>query len=176
VVFETEPCTRTISGFYAGSVTVRAGEVACFQGATVGGAVTVQPGGILRASDSTFNGAITSTGARRFRLCNSIVSGPVRVQSSTGPVQVGDEDDLCSGNDLRSALTVTGNTGGYVVMANAIGGATTVSNNTSSGPGEEFEVAYNRIRSSLSCTGNSPPPVGISNTTVGAKTGQCAAL
>lgn len=169
------PCSRTISGWYGSAVTVRSGEVVCFENATVGGSVTVQPGGSVRATGSTFNGSITSTGAQQFRLCGSTVAGTVKVQSSTGPVQIGDDDANCAPNTLRSGLTVSGNTGGYEVTGNQITGTTTIANNTSE-TGEESEVKNNRMSSSLNCSGNTPPPTGGGNTTSGAKTGQCALL
>jgi hypothetical protein len=169
------PCTRMVTGHVPGAVSIRSGEVVCFQNATVGGAVTVQPGGSFRSTGSTFSGAITSTGAKEFRLCGSTVGGTVKVQSSTGPVQIGDDDANCAPNTLRSGLTVSGNAGGYEVTGNQIAGTTTIANNAS-GPGEESEVKNNRMSSSLNCSGNTPPPTGGGNTTSGGKTGQCSGL
>jgi hypothetical protein len=171
----TPACTRTVTGYVPGAVSIRSGEVVCFENATVGGAVTVQPGGSFRSTASTFSGAITSTGAQEFRLCGSTVGGSVKVQNSTGPVRIGDDDDDCASSTLRSGLTVSGNTGGYEVTGNQIAGTTTIVNNTSD-PGEESEVKNNRISPSLNCSGNTPPPTGGGNTTSGAKTGQCTLL
>jgi hypothetical protein len=176
IALTAPPCTRTISGYYGGAVTVASGEIVCFVNATIGGAVTVQSGGSLRASNSTFNGSVTSTGGREFRLCGSTVGGVARVQNSTGIVRIGDDDAGCAPNTLRSTLTVTGNTGGYEIWNNQITGVTTVSSNTSTDPGEESEIKANRISSSLACVGNTPPPTGGGNTTSGAKTGQCTLL
>jgi hypothetical protein len=91
-------------------------------------------------------------------------------------VRIGDDDAGCPGNTLRNTLTVTSNTGGYEIWNNQISGATTVSSNTSTDPGEESEIKANRISSSLACVGNTPPPTGGGNTTSGAKTGQCTLL
>jgi hexosaminidase len=169
-------CTRTINGYFPGSVTVASGEIVCIVNATVGGAVTVRPGGSLRVESSTINGAITSTGASQLRLCGSTLVGAVKAQSSTGPVQIGDDDDGCAANTLRSGLTVTGNTGGYEVTGNTITGTTTISSNTSADPGEESEIKNNQVGSWLNCTGNAPPPTGGGNTAGSGKTGQCALL
>lgn len=181
-------CTRTITGYYPGSLTVASGQVLCLApGSVVGGSITVQPGGSLISDGATVRGAITTNGAQVVELCGSTVQGAVRITNTNGPVRVGDDDGEghdCAGNTLRSSLTVTYNHGAVDIYNNDIAGTTTVNYNQNINGSALYpddaapEIKSNRIGGSLGCVGNVPPPTneGGPNTTVGAKTGQCATL
>ena len=165
-----------------GGLVVTNGKSVCVTG-VVNGGITVQKGGALFVAGSTINGGISSTGATALEVCASrINSGGLSVSSSTGFVEVGDGGDdgfpPCAGNVLNGGVTLSGNTAGFEFGGNSVTGASTVSNNTGSGPTVEDtkpEIEGNHF-GSLGCTGNSPAPVdgGQVNTATGTKSGQCA--
>jgi hypothetical protein len=54
------------------------------------------------------------------------------ITQSTGPVVVGDDDGAapCAGNNLKSSVSITGNSAGVEFDANAVGASLTITGNT----------------------------------------------
>jgi len=91
---------------------------------------------------------VIADGAAFVALSGSHITGPVRIASTTGTVDL-------TGNTV---------TGAVLLLDNATPFASVVSGNT--------------VRGLLGCSGNTPPPVndGVPNTVDGAATGQCSGL
>jgi hypothetical protein len=174
------PGSTLVTGNVSGRVVVRAGSNVCINGATTTGGVSVRPGGSVTILDSTIGGTVTSSRASAFTLCNTTVTGTVVVTRASGDVTIGDDTDLCGGNNIHGSLTVSNNRAGLELFGNTVGGVTVVVNNAGvSSPAEEAtpEVEQNTIGGRLSCAGNTPGLTdgGLPNSAP-AKTGQCATL
>jgi hypothetical protein len=156
-------------------------------GTRVFGNVTISGSGSLSAQNVQIHGNLTATAGTGLRLCGSLVGGNTNISGINGVIVIGDAGDdgapPCAGNTLSGTANLSGNTGFLEFSANVVAGATTVNNNTTTivVPPENAtatELEANQINSTLSCSGNVPPPTndGKPNTVIGARTGQCAAL
>jgi hypothetical protein len=131
-------CTRTITGRYRGSLTVRDG-VTCLDGATVTGAVTVTSGASLVATAATIGGPVATAGAAAVDLFRTSVGGPLAITGTTGDVQIvggavrgpavlaGNRAPVFAGVTVDGALSCTGNatTPNDVHIANVVHGPST---------------------------------------------------
>lgn len=174
--FQAPPCTRTLTGDVVGPITVRSGESVCITAARVVGPVTVNPGGALTVADSQISGGVVATSPSFFSLCGSQVSGPspataLSVTDAGVPIRIGDLATGCAGNRFAGTVAVNGN---FAVTF----GSNIVSHNTvinDNGPGNTV-IKANTFFSTLSCSGNNPPPTNAGQPNTGTKTGQCGAL
>ncbi len=177
----TGSCTSSPTGTIAGPLTVPAGTFLCLgSGVTVTGSITVAAGGALTLSGARVNGSVSATGAQFVTMCGSAVSGAVVIKNSVLIVSLGGlAGGGCPGNILGS-LILTNNTGGVIVLGNTIGGSTSVTGNQGASPLADAtpDVGGNHIAGGLACSSNVPSVIndGLTNTTTGAKLGQCASL
>jgi hypothetical protein len=172
--------TRTITGDFAGPVTVNAGESLLITNARVVGPVTVNPGGSLSVVNSQISRGIVANGPSFFSVCGSQVSGPsttpgrgIVVSGATVPIRIGDPAAGCAYNRVAGDVILTANTAGLTLGANIVSGNVTVDNNT---VGTDV-IKANTISKALACAGNSPPPINAGQTnTAASKSGQCTSL
>ncbi|HEX3540315.1 MAG TPA: DUF11 domain-containing protein [Acidimicrobiales bacterium] len=172
-------CDHNLTANVPGSLTLSGGTW-CLTNITVGGAIIVKPGTTVFVIHSTITGSITATNPAGFSACQSNLAA-VTITGATGFVLIANPgDDLCLGNKINGAVSLTSNTGGVEVSHNVIvGGSMYLRNNTGGGPFAEDnspEIEANQLSGSLICSGNSPAPTndGQPNTVTGARTGQCA--
>jgi hypothetical protein len=180
VTFSKACITTTVPGF-----TVAAGQSICVSPpGKVTGAVTVNSGGALSLSGATLSSTLTATGGAALRFCGATIAGSVSVSATTGFVMAGDGGDegqpACTGNTLKSSLSLSSNSGGFEIAGNKITGSVSATGNTGTGPFWQDaapEIEGNSISSSLSCSDNNPAPSdgGQSNTVSGPRYGQCSA-
>jgi uncharacterized repeat protein (TIGR01451 family) len=166
-------CSIQRGGAVRETITVKAGESLCLEAAAMKGSVIVEPGGAAWIRNSSIAGGIETRGAAAVALCDSKVAGAASIHDSAGPVVVGGPEG-CKGNQLSGGITIFRNSGGVTVVANQVSGHVTVADNVS--VASTVRVATNRIAGKLSCSGNSPVPVGgeLPNLASGQRTGQCA--
>jgi hypothetical protein len=172
--------TRTITGDFAGPLTVNAGESVLLTNSRVVGPVTVNPGGALTVVNSQISRGIVANAPSFFSLCGSQVSGPsttpgqgIVVSNAAVPIRIGDPASGCAGNRVAGDVILTTNTAGLTLGANIVSGNVTVNNNT---VGTDV-VKANNIFMALACAGNNPPPTNAGQTnTAASKSGQCSAL
>ncbi|MFN2505054.1 MAG: Ig-like domain-containing protein, partial [Acidimicrobiales bacterium] len=170
-------CTNNLTGRVQGPLVMTPGSW-CLRRAIVSGDVTVHPGAAVSLSQTSVAGGIVTDGAKAIGLCSVVVRGTVTIRNSAGFVLVGDHEQGCTGNVITGDLLLEGNIGGFAVGHNATGGLA-ARTNAGGGPLPESsraEIAGNRIRGDLSCTGNVPPPTndGRPNVVTGARRGQCS--
>jgi IgA peptidase M64 len=138
----TPECTRTLTGDVNGLLIVRSG-VTCLQDADARGAVIVQRGASLVASGGSIGGVLTAEGADTVQLFGTEVRGGARISGTTGDItaagarfsgalvlsanDVGDYGVILAGNEVRGALSCTGNRPAVVDFgaANRVRGAAT---------------------------------------------------
>ena len=174
---QAPPPTQTISGDFAGPVTVAAGQSVLITGARVMGPVTVSPGGSLTVVNSQINRAITANAPAFLSLCGAQVSGPppgvaLSVTNAPVPIRIGDPATGCAGNRFAGQVVLTGNLA-VTFGANTVSHNATINNN---GTGQTV-VKANTLFGTLGCAGNNPPPTNAGQpNTAASKTGQCAAL
>jgi hypothetical protein len=108
------------------------------------------------------------------------ITGPVTVDSASGYVFIGADDDdatACAGNTIGAKLTLTSNTGGVETAGNAISGPVRIGVNRGSGLLPEDAVPEfegNRVDGPLECSGNEPSLRESGNDVSGPRTGQCS--
>jgi hypothetical protein len=179
---QTVRCLTIVTGKVNGGLTVSGST--CVNNATVNGGITVLPGAALSLNNSTVNGDVRSSAAKAITFCTSSIHGSSTVTTTSGFVLIGDNGDdgfSCGGNDLRGALTLSGNTGQLELGGNQINGGATISTTSGTGPTVEnsiTEIEGNQISGPLSCTNNTPAPIddGSPNHATGGATGQCRGL
>jgi YVTN family beta-propeller protein len=178
--FGPPPFTRTISGDFAGPLTVNAGESVQLLNARVVGPVTVNPGGALTVTNSQISRGIVANSPGFMLICGSQISGPspnqaLGISNSITPFRIGDQARGCAGNRFAGSVNLTGNTTS-TFSNNIVVGNVTVNNN---GPGATL-IFNNNIMGNLACAGNNPPPqtprVLQRNTVSGARSGQCTGI
>jgi len=175
--FAPPPFTRTITGDFAGPLTVNAGDSVQLLNARVAGPVTVNPGGKLTVINSQIARGIVATSPGFLSICGSQVSGPspgqaLGVFNATVPVRIGDAARNCAGNRFAGNVNLIGN-GTQTLGNNVIFGNATVNNG---GPGQTL-VKNNNVSGLLACSGNAPPPTATrvqQRNTAGSRSGQCA--
>jgi hypothetical protein len=124
----SEPCL-SLSGYHG--LSVRSGQAICLSpGAVIRGPITVQSGGSLDIEGAAVYGSINSNGAGVVRICGSNINGSVTVNSTTGPVIIGDEGIGCSGNTINGPVSITNNTGGVTFDNNTVNGPATITGNS----------------------------------------------
>jgi hypothetical protein len=179
--FVAPACTQTITGDYAGPLTVASGQSVCVDSARIAGPVTVNPGGAIAITNSQVTQGITADAPSGFSLCGSAVSGPssvpgrgVVVRNAGVPIVIGDAANGCAANRVAGDVIVDSNRVAVTVGNNTVSGTMTVVNNTGNAP---VVKANTMSRGALVCSGNVPAPTnaGQANSAAG-KTGQCAAL
>lgn len=173
------PATQTITGDFAGPVTVNAGQSVLITGARVVGPVTVNPGGALVVVNSQISRGITANEPAFFSLCGSQVSGPastpgrgVVVTNSPVPLRIGDPANGCAANRVAGDVVLRGNSAGLTLGSNIVSGNVTVDTNAGT-----TVIKANTINRTLACSANSSVPTNAGQVnSAAAKTGQCAAL
>ncbi|MDJ0386269.1 hypothetical protein [Streptomyces sp. G-G2] len=88
--------------------------------------MTVRPGGALALAGSSVTGPVSSEGALAVTVCHSLLTGPVSVRGSSGPVVMGDGSPVCGGSTFTGPLSLESNTGGVELTARAGDGAGSV--------------------------------------------------
>jgi YVTN family beta-propeller protein len=176
--FAPPPFTRTITGDFAGPVTVNAGESVHISNARVAGAVTVNPGGALVVANSDIGGGIVANRPGFLRICGSRLTGypsnqALGVFDSDVPVVIGDVivANGCPGNRFARNVNLIGNFGS-LFETNIVGGNLTVN---IGGPGTTT-IRSNTIYGNLACSGNNPldnTRPNVRNTVYGTRSGQC---
>jgi hypothetical protein len=176
--FQAPAPTQTLTGDFAGPVTVNAGQSVLMSNARVVGPVTVNPGAALTVVNSQISRGITANAPAFLSLCGAQSSPPapggvaLSVTNATVPIRVGDPAAGCAGNRFAGQVVLTGNLA-VTFGANTVSHNVTIDNN---GPGQTV-VEANSIFGTLACAGNNPPPTNAGQpNTAGAKTGQCAGL
>jgi hypothetical protein len=144
-------CTRTIDGIVTAPITVSDG-ITCLDDAVVTAPVRVLDGASLWSIGAEIAGAVTADGAAQIVLCETTVTGPVRLTAGTSII-VGDPELGCASNAIEGPVTVEDTNGPSVLAGNVISGK-------------------------LSCSGNNPAPIdrGLPNVVTGKATGQCASI
>lgn len=178
--FTPPACTRSLSGDVTGPITVGAGDTVCLLNARVAGPVTVNAGGALTVAASRITNGIVVTSPAFLSVCGSQVSAPagnpaqgVVVTGAAVPVRIGDPANGCVANKVVGDVTMSGNTGGFTLGANAVSRNVTADNNT---VGLDV-LRANVLSGTLACSGNNPPPTNAGEAnTAPSKTGQCAQL
>ncbi|MDQ4134423.1 MAG: beta-propeller fold lactonase family protein [Actinomycetota bacterium] len=173
--------TRTITGDFAGPLTVNAGESVQLSGARVSGPVVVNPGGALTILNSQVSGGIITTAPSFLMICGSQIAGQrasgnqgLRVFDSTVPIRIGDAARGCPGNRFSGNVELIDNVA-VTFGNNIVAGSVTVNDN---GPGETF-IKSNNITGMLACAGNEPPPRQTrpaERNTAGSRSGQCSGV
>jgi hypothetical protein len=183
-------CDGTLSNVTVGDVTVPYDKSCTLTNVVVDGSVTGRlDSGTLTIDRSAVAGGVTTNG-RRLVVTTSAVGGSV-VASETGEgvvltqsavqgdvtafatqaeLRVGSSESARLGNIVGGTLTVDTAFVDGVVARNAVAGSLAITNDQAT-----IEVRSNVVRRALSCTGNSPAPVGGSNL-AGSKLDQCSAL
>jgi hypothetical protein len=133
-VLSVTSTTAVTSGTHSGPMTVATGQ-SLYLGphATVSGPVTVQSGGSLEVEGATIAGPVRVVGGA-VRICDSTLSGPLDVSSSTMPVIVGDDDGPapCAGNTVTGPVNLNGNSAGVEFDGNTVTGPVTIAGTTGS--------------------------------------------
>jgi hypothetical protein len=169
-------CAQLITGSVP-TQTVGSAGTACVRGATVNGNLNISGASDVVIINSTILGNITAGGSGARALCNTRVNGAVTISGSTGFVVLGDPgDDLCAGNRIGAAVTLSSNSGGLEVESNTLSANLNVYSTSGIGPFPEDnapEIESNTISGALSCGSNSPPPVNEShnNSVSGSRSG-----
>jgi hypothetical protein len=174
--FAGPPPTRTITGDFAGPVTVNSGDSVVITNARVVGPLTVNAGGGLTVVNSQISRGITATAPGFLSICGSQLTGvspapALAVASAAVPALIGDPANGCAGNRFAGDVITTN--AAAVVGANVVSKNLTVNGN---GPGNTV-VKANTIMGAMACTGNNPAPAnaGPANTAA-SKSGQCTTL
>jgi hypothetical protein len=178
-------CTpaNTMTGQNGAAINVAGGQTKCLVGLTQTGAVTVDPDGTLAVRGSKITGAVfLNSGFSEFEFCgSSTVGGAISANGGKGPVTIGNTGLLgtgllaCDPNTVGGAVVLNGNLSSVTLARNEIKEAVTASGNTGG-----TKIAGNHIVGALKCTTNAPPPnnlgllntVPMPNTVGGARTGQ----
>ncbi|HEV3355005.1 MAG TPA: DUF11 domain-containing protein [Acidimicrobiales bacterium] len=169
-------CGQLVTGSVSNQTLGSAG-TACVRGATVNGNVYISGASDVVIVDSTILGNVTASGSGARALCNTRVNGAVTITGSAGFVLLGDPgDDLCAGNRIGAATTLSSNSGGLEVESNTLSSNLNVYGSSGVGPFPEDnapEIESNTITGALSCGSNSPQPVNEShnNSVGGARSG-----
>jgi hypothetical protein len=176
-VAQTTTCSGTLApGSYA-AVNVPAGATCAVNNGivNVAGNVTVGKGATFFVAfpnaQLVVNGSLLSTDANSIEVTANIL-GSVSLTGTTGSA-------IVTGSFIGGSLSVANSAAvGIVLSRNNVSGALLLQNNQCFNEGNCNSVALNTIGGSLVCAGNSPSPVDIggSNTTGGAKVGQCSGL
>ena len=140
-----DTCNGSFSGFFAGSITVAAGEDCTFSsGATVEGNIKVT-GGTLELSGATVRGNVQAKGAgtvsvlqathiegnlqiqdlppgsAAVQICGAAIDGNLQYQNNGAAVTIGGASG-CAGNTIGGNVQVNGNSASAVVSDNAVSG------------------------------------------------------
>jgi uncharacterized repeat protein (TIGR01451 family) len=151
-VVTTVGCARTVTGLYAGDLTLSGPGTTCLRNVTVTGKLAVVKGATLVAVDAVIGGAMSATGSGPITFCGSTLRSSVNIDGARGFVLVGDPAGGCAANRMLSSLTADKNTGGVMLGANVLSGR-------------------------FGCKGNNPAPVnGGQPNTAPSKSGQCSGL
>lgn len=147
-------CNGSFSGFFAGSITVAAGENCTFSsGATVEGNIKVT-GGTLELSGASVKGNVQvqgsgtvsilpashiegnlqiqdlPSGSAAIQICGAAIDGNLQYQSNGAAVTIGGPSG-CSGNTIGGNLQVSDNSAPAVVADDAVSGNLQCENDTS---------------------------------------------
>jgi uncharacterized repeat protein (TIGR01451 family) len=182
-VVSTVSCAagRTITGLYAGDLTLSGAGTTCIRNATVTGKLTVQKGASLVMIGSVVGKAVAASGSGALTFCGSSLRSSVSIDAATGFVLVGDPgDDNCAGNTITGNLGITGGLAGLNLRSNSLLSSVTVDKNKGGGPypvDASPVIAANTIGGRLACKSNTPAPVNAGQpNTAPTKSGQCATL
>lgn len=156
---------------YKGNVVVPANGVCDLYDALIRGSVTAEPGAIVNVVGSEVRGSIVATNPATFVLIQTVVRGSVTATGSASSATV-------SSSEVRGDVVLTDIVGAsigttVIFVDTVVRGNATVSRNAVS-PGAGIDISLNTIAGNLICEGNSPDPMGGSNSVGGVRTGQCA--
>jgi hypothetical protein len=124
----------TITGHYARTVLVGAGQTVTICDATVTGGIVVRAGGSLDVEASQITGSVTANQSGPVRICGSSVGGVVNVRAARSWVLIGDRVDGCAPNSIAGSLIVEHNHHGVQVIGNTVVGGVIAIDNMGSGP------------------------------------------
>jgi hypothetical protein len=178
--FAAPPFTQTITGDFAGPLTVNAGQSVLVLNARVAGPVTVNTGGALTVTNSQLGGSTVANSPGFLLICGSQLAGTARTQAlgvfnAEVPVRIGDQARGCAGNRVSGSVNLLGNAA-VTHSNNIVVGNVTVNDN---GPGATI-IFKNNIIGNLACAGNVPRPstprLLQRNTVSGTRSGQCTGV
>ncbi|HXW79461.1 MAG TPA: Ig-like domain repeat protein, partial [Acidimicrobiales bacterium] len=82
--------SKCITTAHRGPLVITRGDAVCVRpGAKIDGDVSVSSGGALFMGGGTISGSLRSSGALAITLCGTTVTGPVSVETTSGPVTMG---------------------------------------------------------------------------------------
>jgi hypothetical protein len=118
----------------------------------------VKSGGALDIEGATLAGSLKANGAALLRICGATINGPVKAAKTTGSVVVGEGTESCPSNDLHGAVTLSGNSGGVLVIDNTLASGLKVMSN-----GGGTTVTGNAIAGNLTVKGNTGTVIDTPN-------------
>ncbi len=187
-----DTCNGSFSGFFAGSMTINAGQSCTFSsgatvegnikvvggtlelsGATVRGKVPVPGGGtvsVLQSSHIEGNLQIQSlpAGSAQIQICGATVDGNLQYLDNGAPVTIGAASE-CAGDTIGGNLQINGNDASTTISGNTVAGNLQVQNNTAA-----TQVSGNMIGKTLQCESDASITGG--GNSAREKQGQCASL
>jgi sugar lactone lactonase YvrE len=119
----TKACT---TGHVKDPVVVKVGQAICLDSASLDKDVNVQKGGSVWINHSTIKGGVNGAGAIAVTICNTTISGPLKLTDGTGPVIVGGA--FC-GNTINGPVTIQRNVRGVTYSFNVAGTTVTITDN-----------------------------------------------
>lgn len=156
---------QTITGTHNGMINVAGGQTLCLDNTTQTGAITVDPNGTLSVRNSTIDGAVSLfSGFTQFEFCGSeTIGGAISATGATGTVLIGDTGlagadllPVCAANIVDGAVTLDANQSGVTLAHNDIRSAVSASGNL-----VETKIVGNQIAGALTCSDNAPAPTNM---------------
>jgi hypothetical protein len=164
----TVACTTLLTGSVPGNYSAGANGTTCLSNVTLGGSLSIPAGARVSIVNSTIGGTVLG-GGHTILMCGSSVGGVLSLQGA-GRVTIGDLDQGCTANTISGAAQLTNGTGGLKLIGNRLRANATVSGNT----GGPVIVGGNTVGGRLSCTGNNPTATnGGRPNTATARSGEC---
>lgn len=145
--------TSAITTRHNGRLVVRSGHaVLIAPGAIVRGPVIVRPGGAVDIESAAIRGPVRARRASAVRMCSASIRGPIAVRATTGPVVIGDDDEIaasCGGNVLVGPVRLVASSGGVEFDGNNVTGPAVIAATGGTLPAPDhgsLDVSGNHVR------------------------------